>query len=118
MHTIKGSAAQVGLHRLSAVAHRVEDLIGRMRDAGLQPSAQIVDICLQSVDILKKFLHRQWTSDEEMAAAVNPLLSRIAASTPGESAEQTQDTPHENQSASAETSASSPEDSPAALPAP
>ncbi len=26
MHTIKGSAAQVGLHRLSAVAHRVEDL--------------------------------------------------------------------------------------------
>src|ERR1700752_5061471 len=28
MHTVKGSAAQVGLHRISAIAHRVEDLIG------------------------------------------------------------------------------------------
>ncbi len=123
MHTIKGSAAQVGLHRLSAVAHRVEDLIGRMRDGGLQPSAQIVDICLQSVDILKKFLHRLWASDEEMAAAVNPLLSRIAASTPGEAAEQTpveqtQDAYQENPNVSAKSSAPGPQDFPAALPAP
>ena len=54
MHTVKGSAAQVGLHRLSAVAHRVEDLIGQLRDGALQPSAEIVDICLESVDALKK----------------------------------------------------------------
>jgi chemotaxis protein histidine kinase CheA len=32
IHTIKGSAAQVGLHRLAAIAHRVEDLIGCLRD--------------------------------------------------------------------------------------
>ena len=32
MHTIKGSAAQVGLHRISRVAHSAEDLIGRVRD--------------------------------------------------------------------------------------
>ena len=32
MHTIKGSAAQVGLHRISRVAHRAEDLIGRLRE--------------------------------------------------------------------------------------
>jgi chemosensory pili system protein ChpA (sensor histidine kinase/response regulator) len=87
MHTIKGSAAQVGLHRLSAVAHRVEDLIGRLRDGALQPNAEIVDLCLRSVDILKKFLHRLWTSNEEMAAAVNPLLARIVALTPEEPVE-------------------------------
>src|SRR6202050_4239291 len=77
MHTVKGSAAQVGLHRLSAVAHRVEDLIGRLRDGVLKPSASIVDICLESVDVLKKFLHRQWASDTEMRAAVDMLLARI-----------------------------------------
>src|ERR1700683_4159508 len=77
MHTVKGSAAQVGLHRLSAVAHRVEDLIGRLRDGVLKPSANIVDICLESVDVLKKFLHRQWASDTEMRAAVDMLLARI-----------------------------------------
>jgi chemosensory pili system protein ChpA (sensor histidine kinase/response regulator) len=87
MHTVKGSAAQVGLHRLSAVAHRVEDLIGRLRDGLLQPSAEIVDLSLQSVDVLKKFLHRQWPSDAEMAAELDPLLARIAELAPEEPAE-------------------------------
>ncbi len=82
MHTIKGSAAQVGLHRMSTVAHRIEDLIGRLRDGLLRPSAEIVDICLQSVDALKKFLHRQWASNAEMAAIVDPLLIRIAELAP------------------------------------
>ncbi|HKV04968.1 MAG TPA: response regulator [Candidatus Acidoferrales bacterium] len=91
MHTVKGSAAQVGLHRLSAVAHRVEDLIGRLRDGALQPNAQIVDLFLQSVDVLKQFLHRQWTSDAEMAAAVDPLLARIAELAPEEAADETRD---------------------------
>jgi chemosensory pili system protein ChpA (sensor histidine kinase/response regulator) len=84
MHTIKGSAAQVGLHRLSAVAHRVEDLIGQLRESALQPGAEIVDLCLESVDVLKKFLHRQWSSDTEMAAAVDPLLARIGELAPEE----------------------------------
>jgi len=83
-HTIKGSAAQVGLHRLSAVAHRVEDLIGRLRDGMIQPSAEIVDLFLKSVDILKQFLHAQWPSDFEMASAVEPLLARIAELAPEE----------------------------------
>src|ERR1700683_5629559 len=89
MHTVKGSAAQVGLHRLSAVAHRVEDLIGRLRDGVLKPSANIVDICLESVDVLKKFLHRQWASEEEMRAAVDPLLAQIAELAPEENEDAT-----------------------------
>jgi chemosensory pili system protein ChpA (sensor histidine kinase/response regulator) len=87
MHTVKGSAAQVGLHRLSAVAHRVEDLIGELRDGALQPNANIIDICLESVDVLKKFLHRQWSSDAEMRAAVDTLLARIEDLAPEAAAE-------------------------------
>ena len=52
MHTVKGSAAQVGLHRISHVAHRAEDLIGRLREGELRPSAEIIDICLDAVDTL------------------------------------------------------------------
>src|SRR5215469_351007 len=89
MHTVKGSAAQVGLHRLSAVAHRVEDLIGHLRDGILQPSAEIVDLFLQSVDVLKQFLHRQWPSDADMIAIVDPLLTRIAELAPEEIEEAT-----------------------------
>ena len=102
MHTVKGSAAQVGLHRLSAVAHRVEDLIGRLRDGVLKPSASIVDICLESVDVLKKFLHRQWASEEEMRAAVDPLLAQIAELAPEENEDAT---PAQSASAGATDSA-------------
>jgi chemosensory pili system protein ChpA (sensor histidine kinase/response regulator) len=84
IHTVKGSAAQVGLARLSAIAHRVEDLIGELRDGRLQPSAEIIDVCLESVDVLKRCLHRQWSSDEEMRSVVDPLLARIHELAPEE----------------------------------
>ena len=82
IHTIKGSAAQVGLHRLSAVAHSLEELIGQMRSGALQPSAAIVDLCLDGVDALRKFLHRGWTDEAEMREAVEPLLIRISELAP------------------------------------
>src|SRR5208282_2848275 len=53
----------------------------------LQPSAEIVDLFLQSVDVLKQFLHRQWPNDAEMASAVDPLLARIAEFAPEETEE-------------------------------
>jgi chemosensory pili system protein ChpA (sensor histidine kinase/response regulator) len=84
VHTIKGSAAQVGLRRLGAVAHRLEDLIGLLRDGALQTSADITDVCLQTVDALRKFLYRQWPSDEEMTSTVGPLLARIVRWIPEE----------------------------------
>jgi chemosensory pili system protein ChpA (sensor histidine kinase/response regulator) len=102
MHTIKGSAAQVGLHRLCAVAHRVEDLFGQLRDGALQPNAEIVDLCLEAVDVLKKFLHRQWSGNEEMAAAVDPLLARIAELAPEESVESVEATSSSGDSSASE----------------
>jgi chemosensory pili system protein ChpA (sensor histidine kinase/response regulator) len=87
IHTVKGSAAQVGLKRLGAIAHRVEDLIGRLRDAEIEPSAAVVDLCLASVDVLKKTLHRQWADESEMRAEVDSLLGRIAEFAPPEEKE-------------------------------
>jgi chemosensory pili system protein ChpA (sensor histidine kinase/response regulator) len=84
IHTVKGSAAQVGLKRLGAIAHRVEDLIGRLRDAEIEPSPAVVDLCLASVDVLKKTLHKQWVDESEMRAEVDSLLGRIAEFAPVE----------------------------------
>ena len=82
IHTIKGSAAQVGLHRLSAIAHRVEDLIGRMRDGAVVISTELTDLCLESVDILKRFLHSEWSDDVQARVAVDSFLSRLADCAP------------------------------------
>ncbi len=84
IHTVKGSAAQVGLKRLGAIAHRVEDMIGRLRDGEIEPSPAVVDICLESVDVLKKTLHKQWADESEMRAGVDSLLGRIAEFAPVE----------------------------------
>ncbi|GAC1668410.1 MAG: response regulator [Candidatus Acidiferrum sp.] len=84
IHTVKGSAAQVGLKRLGAVAHRVEDLIGRLRDAEIEPSPEVIDLCLASVDTLKKTLHRQWNDESEMRAGIDSLLGRIAEFAPAD----------------------------------
>jgi len=78
IHTVKGSAAQVGLHRLAAVAHRVEDLIGRMRGGAIATSTELTDLCLEAVDILKKFLHNEWPDDVHARAAVDSFLSRLS----------------------------------------
>ncbi|HSE49323.1 MAG TPA: response regulator [Terriglobales bacterium] len=87
MHTIKGAAAQVGLLRISRVAHRAEDLVGRLRDGQLKPSAEIVDLCLESVDVLKKFLYRQWPDELTMQATFRTLMLRIGRLAPEEEEE-------------------------------
>jgi len=84
IHTVKGSAAQVGLRRLGGIAHRVEDLIGRLRDGEIEPYPAVVDLCLASVDVLKKTLHREWADEAEMRSGVDSLLGRIAALAPPE----------------------------------
>jgi len=84
IHTVKGSAAQVGLKRLGGIAHRVEDLIGRLREGEIEPSPQVIDLCLESVDVLKKTLHKQWAGETEMRTGVDSLLNRIAEVAPME----------------------------------
>ncbi len=88
IHTVKGSAAQVGLRRLGSIAHRVEDLIGRLRDGELEPSPALVDLCLESVDILRKTLRREWPGEVEMRGGVDSLLGRIAQYAPLEAEEE------------------------------
>ena len=87
IHTVKGSAAQVGLRRLGAIAHRVEDLIGRLRDGEIQPSPALVDLCLESVDVLRKTLRREWCDEAEMRTGIDSLLGRIGEFAPLEAEE-------------------------------
>lgn len=77
MHTIKGSAAQVGLQRISHVAHSAEDLIGRVRDGEIKPTQQVIDLCLETVDVIKKFIYRQWPDEATLQSSVKSLFTRM-----------------------------------------
>ena len=78
--------------RLDCIASRasrtaLKILIGRLRDGELRPSATIVDICLESVDTLKKFLYHQWPDEATLQTNVKSLLTRIANLAPEEQEE-------------------------------
>jgi chemosensory pili system protein ChpA (sensor histidine kinase/response regulator) len=77
MHTIKGSAAQVGLQRISRVAHSAEDLVGRVRDGEIKPTQQVIDLCLEAVDVIKKLIYGQWPDESTLQSSVKSLLARL-----------------------------------------
>jgi len=77
IHTIKGSSSQVGMQRISTIAHRAEDLIDKLREGALQPGPLFVDLCLESVDVLKKLVYRQWPDEASFQKAAKLLLARI-----------------------------------------
>lgn len=55
-HTIKGTAAYIGLARVAELAHLAESLLSRMRDREIQCSGGYANLALRSLDALKEML--------------------------------------------------------------
>ena len=55
-HTVKGTAAFLGLGQLSLFAHKAESLLSQVRDRVLTYSVHTADLSLQSADMLREFL--------------------------------------------------------------
>lgn len=51
-HTIKGSAAMLGFTIVSKLAHKMEDLLGKIRSRERELSESVIDLLLQTVDTL------------------------------------------------------------------
>ncbi len=84
MHTIKGSAAQVGWQRIATIAHHAEDVMGRLRDGELKPSATIIDLCLETVNVVKKLIYHQWQDEASFQLAARSLIARMQQISPSE----------------------------------
>jgi two-component system, chemotaxis family, sensor kinase CheA len=55
-HTIKGTAAFLGLTQVSELAHHAESLLSRMRDRAIRCAGGYADLALRSVDMLKELI--------------------------------------------------------------
>jgi two-component system chemotaxis sensor kinase CheA len=53
-HTIKSSSAMVGFMHVSEFTHRMEDLIGYLRDNKITIDSAMVDLLFQAFDVLKE----------------------------------------------------------------
>ncbi len=54
VHTVKGMAATMGYARVADLAHRMENLLDRMRKSGGAPSREILQLLFRATDLLEK----------------------------------------------------------------
>ncbi|MCA1826755.1 MAG: chemotaxis protein CheW [Myxococcales bacterium] len=52
LHSLKGSAATVGLKSIVEIAHEAEALVGRLKASGARPERTQIDLLLQASDVL------------------------------------------------------------------
>jgi len=81
-HTLKGGAATVQMFELSEFTHGVEDTLDEIRSGSVKLSGPLVDVLLQSVDVIKAML------EERLAGRVydldfQPLKDKLKSFLPG-----------------------------------
>ncbi|WP_309573061.1 ATP-binding protein, partial [Deinococcus sp.] len=84
-HTIKGSSYMVGLQPLGDFGHRLEDVLGALRDGLLRMESPLRDDLRRSADLLETMLRVAEGSGEEVQAAMDMQAARLAQLASGES---------------------------------
>lgn len=80
-HTLKGGAATVQMSELSSFTHLVEDLLDEIRGDKVSITTQVVDVLLESIDVIKSMLQiRQEGSiyDENIDVLKNNLQNLMS----------------------------------------
>ncbi|HVO11445.1 MAG TPA: chemotaxis protein CheW [Vicinamibacteria bacterium] len=78
-HTLKGNASALGLEKLSALAHRLEDLLDRLRSGREPVSAALVTFLLQTVDAVRGSLPAAAAGRDEITPAAEKLQAQVAS---------------------------------------
>jgi two-component system chemotaxis sensor kinase CheA len=76
-HSIKGGAATFGFSDVAELTHQMETLLDKLRRHELLPTAQMVDVLLESGDVLKALLARHQGTDVSVPETAG-LVRRIA----------------------------------------
>ncbi|CAM4368649.1 chemotaxis protein CheW [Comamonas aquatilis] len=78
-HSIKGGAATFGFSDVTALTHRMESLLDRLRRHEITPIPEMVDVLLESADASRSLLARHQAGDEGEAVSTAELVMRIEA---------------------------------------
>ncbi len=76
LHTLKGSSAFAGLRKMNRVAHLAEDLVGELRDGKRSADRPLVDVLLETLDVLRSIVERA-RARQPIDVDVHALLQRL-----------------------------------------
>ncbi|MBX9595752.1 MAG: Hpt domain-containing protein, partial [Roseomonas sp.] len=86
VHSVKGAAGFLGLHRLGAVAHAAENLLGLYRDGAASVSPAGVTAVLGAVDAIRTILSGLAETGTEPAGDDAALVAALDAAANGDPA--------------------------------
>ena len=80
-HTLKGGSATVEFTELAEFTHKVEDVLDELRSDRLEVSEDVVDLLLNSIDVIKAMLESR-ANGGVYQEDVGPVESRLSALIP------------------------------------
>lgn len=80
-HTLKGGSATVEFTELAEFTHKVEDVLDELRSDRLEVSEDVVDLLLNSIDVIKAMLESR-ANGGVYQDDVGPIESRLSALIP------------------------------------
>lgn len=80
-HTLKGGSATVEMNELATFTHSVEDVLDELRSDRLKVDENVVDILLNSIDVIKNMLEAR-SNGTVYDGDVAPLLDKLHAFIP------------------------------------
>jgi two-component system, chemotaxis family, sensor kinase CheA len=78
-HTIKGASSFLNFDVLTHLTHHMENLLNMARHGDLVIDADVMDVILESIDLMKALLVRIRDSGEDSGLEVNPCVLRLDA---------------------------------------
>ncbi len=81
-HTIKGTSSFLGFEHITTLTHRMEDILNKLRKAEMVVTADIMDLLLRSLDILKDMLatvrQTHADADTDLTEIIESLTAALA----------------------------------------
>ncbi len=77
-HTIKGTSSFLGLEQVTELTHKMEDILNRLRKAEMVVTPDIMDLLLESLDILKQLIQNVRDGNTE-EVPIEDIVGRLVA---------------------------------------
>ncbi|CUU68866.1 hybrid sensor histidine kinase/response regulator [Campylobacter hyointestinalis] len=110
-HTVKGSSSFLNFDILTKLTHHMEDVLNKARHGDLKITPDIMDVVLESVDMMKALLKsiRDNGSDASAGIDISDICTRLTAISEGEDLPTEQAKQSEQEQVSEEVSQEAPE---------
>jgi two-component system chemotaxis sensor kinase CheA len=81
MHSIKGAAGYMGLHKINTLSHALEDLFDQLKNGEAICDTEFINIAFEAVDRLK-CLVKEVAEKQAEATGIDDMLEKISAISP------------------------------------